>query len=120
LNGLFKDPAMAKRQKNKGVTLIELLIVVLLLAALAAIAVPKISHSAAIAKANTCKANINMLNCALERYYLANGKYPANLKKMSQDKSLFPDGEPRCPVTGEPYSPALGGSNRVDAAGHNH
>ena len=37
---------MAKKQKNKGVTLIELLIVVLILAALAAIAVPKIAQSA--------------------------------------------------------------------------
>ena len=44
------------KSKRKGVTLIELLIVVLILAALAAIAITRITGGAETAKANACKA----------------------------------------------------------------
>ena len=110
---------MFKTASRKGVTLIELLIVVLILAALAAIAVPRISQSAMSAKATACKSNIDIINSAIEMYFIDNGSYPANLIPVTTDLSYFPDGAPRCPVDNSLYGPGLV-NNRIDASGHNH
>ena len=108
---------MAK--KRKGVTLVELLIVVLILAALSAIAIPRISQSAANAKANACATNIDIINSAIELYYADNGAYPATLTVITNDTSVFPDSAPICPVTDAIYSNTLS-NNRVDATSHSH
>ncbi len=108
---------MVRFVKRKGVTLIELLIVILILAALAAIAIPRISQSASTAKANACWTNIDVINSSIEMYNADNGSYPANLTTITQDTSYFPDGEPTCPVTGLVYPAALV-NNRVDVTLH--
>ena len=116
----LENTDMAKKQKNKGVTLIELLIVVLILAALAAIAIPRISQGATNAKASACRANIDMMNSAIERYYATNGTFPASLNDIKLDTSLFPDGQPICPVIGQKYPVTLNANNRVNDSIHNH
>ena len=107
------------KSKRKGVTLIELLIVVLILAALSAIAVPRISQSATNAKSKACLTNIDILNSSIELYNAENGVYPTDLTTVTSDTSLFPDGAPTCPVTGEVYTAALS-NNRVNTTGHDH
>jgi len=116
----LEDTAMAKKQRNKGVTLIELLIVVLILAALAAIAIPRISQGATNAKARVCETNIGILNQAIEEYYSTNGAFPANLIAISGDVSLFPDGQPTCPIINNRYLNGLNANNRVNASAHSH
>ena len=111
---------MAKRTNTKGLTLVELLIVVAIIVAVAAIAVPRVSQSAISTKASGCRTNIKLLNSAIERYNLDNGSYPANLFSVSQNTDYFPDGEPICPVTGLPYSKALNTRSRVNELGHLH
>ena len=111
---------MDKRTKRRGVTLIELLIVVLILAALSAIAIPRISQSATNAKKNACWTNIDMVNSSIEMYNADNGSYPANLQTVTQDLNYFPDGEPTCAITAGTYPNALTAQNRVDASGHVH
>lgn len=111
---------MAKKQKNKGITPVESLIVVLLLGGLVAIAGPEIHHGYMEAKAYNCCANINILNCAIDKYYLTNGTFPDNLEIIIKDKNYFPDGELRCPVTGKRYSSILNIHNMVDAREHEH
>ena len=111
---------MAKRTNIKGLTLIELLIVVAIIVALAAIAVPRISQSAAISKASACRTNINSLNNAIERYNVDNGSYPETLFSVSQNKVYFPDGEPKCPVLNSTYPNALTANFRVDESDHLH
>ena len=110
---------MVMTKKRKGVTLIELLIVVIILAALSAIAIPRISKSAAAAKANVCKANIDIINSTIEMYKVDTGSYPANLITIVTNTSYFPDGVPKCPVDDASYPPALV-NNRVDETGHDH
>jgi prepilin-type N-terminal cleavage/methylation domain-containing protein len=107
-----------KRQKP-GVTLIELLIVVIILAMLSAIAIPRMLHSAASTKIQSCRSNIYVINSAIEQYYSDNAAYPADLPDVTQNSMYFPDGEPICPVTQNPYSYAAA-QNRVDATTHNH
>ena len=105
--------------KRKGVTLIELLIVVLILAALSAIAIPRISQSATNAKAKACDTNINILNSSIELYNADEGAYPTNLTTITGNTTYFPDGAPTCPVTGDVYPNVLV-NNRVDPTGHSH
>jgi len=96
---------MIKMKQRKGVTLIELLIVVLILAALSAIAIPRISQSAQNAKQNACDTNISVINSAIEMYAADNdGEYPADDAAMQTlvtgDTDYFPDGPPTCPLGG--------------------
>jgi general secretion pathway protein G len=106
------------RFKKKGVTLVELLIVVLILAALSAIAIPRISQSATNAKTKACHTNLDVINSSIELYNADNSSgYPANLTTVTQDTDYFPDGEPKCPVLDDVYSDTLV-NDRVNPSGH--
>ena len=89
-------------RSKKGFTLVELLVVVLILGALAAIAIPRISQSAESAKINACKTNVDLINSQIELYYANEGEWPADLDTILADEDYFPDGEPECPF-GRPY-----------------
>ena len=62
---------------RKGFTLIELLIVVLIIAILAAIAVPNFLEFQTRAKVSRVKADHRSLATAIEAYYVDNDEYPA-------------------------------------------
>jgi len=111
--------ALKNTKQRSGVTLIELLIVVLILSALAAVAIPRISQSASNAKLKACETNINMFDSMLEQYFIDNGEYPNNWNVVQKDEDYFPDGEPVCPVTGDKYKSTLTSDNRYDASDHN-
>ena len=106
-------------QRIKAFTLVELMIVVLILGALAAIAVPRIMGGSNVAKGNACKTNIDMINSQIELYYANTGGWPATLDVVTGNTAYFPDGAPTCPVSAGAYSNTLV-NNRVDASGHSH
>jgi prepilin-type N-terminal cleavage/methylation domain-containing protein len=88
--------------KAMGVTLVELLIVVLILGALAAIAIPRITRSSYNAKENACATNIDVLISQIELYASdSNGKYPSVLMDIISDPNYFSDGIPTCPLGGK-------------------
>jgi prepilin-type N-terminal cleavage/methylation domain-containing protein len=106
----------SKMFNKRGFTLVELLIVVLILAALAAIAVPRMVASADKAKVNACHTNIDLINTQIELYRAQNGTAPT-LATLFADPNSFPDGEVKCPF-GIPYT--LGPNGHVDVTNHAH
>ncbi len=103
-------------KRNFGFTLVELMVVVLILGALAFVAVPRIGESSTTAKTNACKTNVDLLNSQLELVYATDGSWPATLAAMTGDTDYFPDGAPTCPFsTAYVYSTT---THRV--AGHSH
>ena len=95
---------------RKAVTLVELLIVVMILAALAAIAIPRITATAYSAKEHACGSNIDIMNTQIELWAAVNGSYPATLAAITGDTDYFPDGPPVCSLGGT-YS--LNANDRV-------
>jgi competence protein ComGC len=87
-----------RRKSIQGFTLVELLVVVLILGALAFIAIPRIGQSSTTAKKNACDTNVDLLNSQIELYYANNGSFPAALTNITGDANYFPDGAPTCPL----------------------
>lgn len=91
-------------KSRKGLTLIELLVVVIILGALAAIAIPRISANAAVARERSCKTNIATMNTQIEVYFSEEEAWPASLATVTGSTDYFPDGEPNCPSPTGAYS----------------
>jgi prepilin-type N-terminal cleavage/methylation domain-containing protein len=107
-------------RSKKGFTLVELLVVILILGVLAAIAVPKFTQSADTARVDGCGSNIYIINSQIEFYAAENdGNYPKNLETITNSKTFFPDGPPKCPFTDTNY-PSVLVNNRVDDSTHHH
>jgi len=76
----------ALNKDERGFTLIELIVVIAILGILAAIAVPRVTTSLKTAKENANKANLKIIQNAIERYYVEhNNTYPENLGKLVPD-----------------------------------
>jgi len=88
---------------NKGFSLVELLIVVLILGVLAVIAFPRIMGGATVAKINACKINVKTLNSQIILYYQNEDEWPKNFNALTNDPNYFPGDPPEC-TFGKPYT----------------
>lgn len=71
--------ALQKRLKNqKGFTLVELMVIIVVLGILAAIAIANYQESIAIANGKAILTNLRIINDAIERYHFDTNKYPVN------------------------------------------
>ncbi len=102
-------------RSRKGLSLVELVIVVLILGALAAIAIPRIMTGSGTARNNACDTNIDIINMQVELYNAEENAYPT-LTDLFADANYFPDGTPVCAYHATVY--ALDGDNR--AVDHAH
>jgi type II secretion system protein G len=67
---------------RRGFTLIELMIVIIVIAILALIVIPKLASASRKAKESTMRANLNMVRNALEQFQSDTGYYPNELEDL--------------------------------------
>ncbi len=88
------------KRKRKGMTIIELMVVIAIVTILASIVIPSISHALAVSKLRACMENIRLLSTAFEMYTNDNsGTYVFN--NYIKDTALFPNYvsvNPTCPA----------------------
>ena len=103
---------------RRGVSLLELTMVVMLLAIISWVAFPRIMGNSLDAKKNTCYMNVRDIEVQAELWYRNNGTWPAtDLSDIGVDSAYFPDGVPSCPVDGTAYT-FDGTTHRVTGHGH--
>ena len=107
---------------QKGFTIIETLLIIVLISILAAIIIPRFSMGSKQAKVQSCEMNRSIINTMTEVYYFTEGTWPYDsLSDIRTNGSYFPDGIPTCPVDTTSYtlrtSPAHRVSGHVEGAG---
>jgi prepilin-type N-terminal cleavage/methylation domain-containing protein len=72
-----QDVIPTTEKKDKGFTLVELLIVIVILGVLATVTVFAVSGITSRGETTACQADLNTLRTAAEAYYAENGSYAA-------------------------------------------
>ncbi len=108
----------SKRTSQKGFTLVEIMVVIVILGMLAVLVVPNVMSAFGDAEQNTAKSDVVNIKGALTLYYLKHHRLPESLEELvvEDDKGDVMlegfDGEiPRDPW-GEPYELRQGESAR--------
>ena len=69
--------------RSAGFTLVELLIVIILIAVLAAIALPRFVNSGLRAKESALRSDLKLVRDAIDRFQSDTGAFPANLDSLT-------------------------------------
>jgi len=90
------------KKNQKGFTLVEVLLVVVILGILAAVALPRFLTTRDASQQRTCQSNLSAMNGAIEEYQFMNGAFPTatDLSEVT-GTDRFPDGPPKCPKSGD-------------------
>lgn len=89
---------------ERGFTLIELMVVILIIGILVAIAVPVFNAARENAYTRTCQANLRTLDGAVQTYRANNGpgQWPADIAALVSGNYI--KSAPQCPKAGQAYS----------------
>ena len=106
--------AQTTSKKDKGFTLVELLIVIVILGILATVTVFAVQGITTRGKEATCDADYKTYETAIQAYYAQNGAFPTS------DADLVTGGFLTSASTNYDVASAGDGSIAVDAAGTNN
>ena len=76
------------RWRERGFTLVELLVVMIIIAILLTIVTPRYFNSVDRAKETVLKQNLSILRDAIDKYFADTGKYPADLHQLVEDRYI--------------------------------
>lgn len=91
--------------REKGFTLVEIMIVVAIIAILSAIAIPNFMAARSKSRANACKANLRQIESAVEQWAMDFTKVDGDSVAMSTLAPTYIKKSPACPSGGN-YSDA--------------
>jgi prepilin-type N-terminal cleavage/methylation domain-containing protein len=95
---------MKTQLKRPGLSLLELLAAITILAILAAIILPRFGDHARTAKKRACAVNKGNIEVQSQLWYRTKGAWPATgLSDIGANQTFFPEGLPTCPVDGSTY-----------------
>jgi len=86
--------------REKGFTLVEIMIVVAIIAILSAIAIPNFMAARSKSRANACKANLRQIESAVEQYAMDNTKTDGDTCVMTNLVTTYIKKTPACPSAG--------------------
>jgi prepilin-type N-terminal cleavage/methylation domain-containing protein len=90
---------------RRGVSMLEMLIVVTILGVLAAIVLPRLGPQAGQAKTTGCQVNKGNIEIQAQLWFRNKGSWPAaDLSDIGSNSVYFPEGLPTCPVDGSSYT----------------
>jgi len=108
---------MQKGRNQKGFTLVELMVVVVIIGVLVAIAVPVYNSVTERAEKSACQANQRIIDSAVMQYQVENdGKYPENLDALA---GYFQD-KPKCPVADSTYTIPSASNPKTTCSNESH
>jgi type II secretion system protein G len=79
-----------RNKTKRGFTLVELLIVIIIIAVLAAVAIPKFANSSQRSKDSALRAELKLLRNAVELFKNDTGVYPAALADLALEQGSAP------------------------------
>ena len=102
---------MKMKRKNKGFTIVEILVVIILLSILATFIVPRMFSVLGGEKIKLARAKMSIIQTAIGRFYLDCGRFPVDIEEI-----LF------CPseMEGKWRGPYLKESNMLDPWGNSY
>jgi general secretion pathway protein G len=92
--------AMKDFRRQRGFTLIEMIIVFTMIGILVGLALPQFQNAAKKARESTLKEDLTIFRAQIDRYFTDKAKYPASLQALVDDKYLRKI--PNDPITGRP------------------
>lgn len=98
-------------RREKGFTLIELMIVILIVGILVGIAVPVFVSARGNSSQKVCKANLRAMKSAATVYEASSGAYPVSVDQLVPDYMEY---EPRCPLAGDSSAYTIIGGGGTD------
>jgi prepilin-type N-terminal cleavage/methylation domain-containing protein len=108
-----------KARAERGFTLVEIMIVVLIIGILLAIAVPNFVRARETSRAKSCVANLKQIDAAKEQWAMDNNKQDGDACDMSNLVPTYLKSQPSCP-SGGTYTVGNVGTNPTCSIGGTH
>jgi type II secretion system protein G len=100
MEGQMTMRTLLNRRRERGFTLVEIMIVVLIIGILLAIAVPSFMNARERSRANACRANLRQIQAAKEQWAMANNQGPTATPGWADLVPDFMQQQPNCPSGG--------------------